>query len=38
MDRSAIELYGTTKYEWLKGFLELPNGREHPGFAKASNG
>ena len=22
----AIELYGTTKYEWLKGFLELPNG------------
>ena len=22
----AIELYGKTKYEWLKGFLELPNG------------
>ena len=26
MDRSAIELYGKAKYEWLKGFLELPNG------------
>ena len=22
----AIELYGKAKYEWLKGFLELPNG------------
>jgi hypothetical protein len=22
----AIELYGCTKYEWLKTFLELPNG------------
>lgn len=22
----AIELYGKTKYEWLKSFLELPNG------------
>ena len=22
----AIEAYGNTKYEWLKSFLELPNG------------
>jgi len=22
----AIELYGKAKYEWLKGFLELPKG------------
>jgi hypothetical protein len=22
----AIELYGCTRYEWLKTFLELPNG------------
>ena len=22
----AIELYGCTKYEWLKTFLDLPNG------------
>jgi hypothetical protein len=22
----SIELYGKAKYEWLKGFLELPNG------------
>jgi hypothetical protein len=21
----AVELYGCTKYEWLKTFLELPN-------------
>jgi hypothetical protein len=22
----AIEAYGNAKYEWLKSFLELPNG------------
>ena len=22
----AIEIYGKAKYEWLKNFLELPNG------------
>lgn len=26
----AIELYGCTKYEWLKTFLELPNGIPSP--------
>ncbi|BAY99388.1 transposase [Tolypothrix tenuis PCC 7101] len=26
----AIELYGCTKYEWLKTFLELPNGIASP--------
>jgi hypothetical protein len=25
-DRSGIEAYGNAKYEWLKSFLELPNG------------
>ena len=26
----AIELYGCTKYEWLKTFLDLPNGIPMP--------
>lgn len=31
----AIELYGCTKYEWLKTFLELPNGiPSHDTFAR----
>ncbi len=31
----AIELYGCTKYEWLKTFLELPNGiPSHNTFAR----
>ncbi len=31
----AIELYGGTKYEWLKTFLELPNGiPSHDTFAR----
>lgn len=31
----AIELYGCTKYEWLKTFLELPNGiLSHDTFAR----
>jgi predicted transposase YbfD/YdcC len=31
----AIELYGCTKYEWLKSFLELPNGiPSHDTFAR----
>ena len=31
----AIELYGKTKYEWLKGLLELPNGMpSHDTFSR----
>jgi predicted transposase YbfD/YdcC len=31
----AIELYGCTKYEWLKTFLKLPNGiPSHDTFAR----
>ncbi|MBW4565026.1 MAG: transposase family protein [Mojavia pulchra JT2-VF2] len=34
----AIELYGCTKYEWLKTFLELPNGIPSHDTAVASTG
>ncbi len=31
----AIEMYGCAKYEWLKTFLELPNGiPSHDTFAR----